>query len=197
MASKDRRTAKTTRAICQEVLTQMQVKKYRQLTVSGICEALDISRRTFYLHYTCMEDVFKQLFEEINAPLYDSFEAIIKQYTERNDDIRMVRDIFQLINETILRNRDYLTRIAFEPSYSAILMMHVNLMKDMIMQYMKQTRLESRLRKVYLDYYVSGILELYFQWYRDTSSMTLDEIRDFACSIIKADIEGFSPSAGR
>jgi len=43
--------------------------------------------------------------------------------------------------------------------------------------------------------YVSGILELYFQWYRGTSGMALDEIRDFAYNIIKTDIEGFSLSA--
>ena len=196
MAGRDRRTIKTTRAILGEVLDEMQVKKFNQLTISGICRALDISRRTFYLHFSCIEDVFKLLFEEINAPLYAGFDALQRQHAgQRPDDVQLVREIFNLINATIERNRDYLTRIAIEPSYGSIQMMHVNLMKDMIMQYLRKTPLESRMRKVYLDYFISGILELYMQWYRGVSALSLDDIRDFACSIIQIDMENLPMSA--
>ena len=66
----DRRIRKTKDAIKKTLLKQMLVLKYNELSVSGICEEADISRRTFYLHYQDIDDVFRQIFEEINAPLY-------------------------------------------------------------------------------------------------------------------------------
>ena len=52
----------------------------------------------------------------------------------------------------------------------------------------------SEIRRVYLDYYVAGILELYFQWYRHDHSLTLDDIRDYALGIINTDMEYFLPA---
>lgn len=59
MAGTDRRAVRTSRAIKEEVLRQMMKKKYQELTVAEICRSLDISRRTFYLHFLDIEDVFK------------------------------------------------------------------------------------------------------------------------------------------
>ena len=59
----DRRARKTTAAIREEVLKQMLGKKYSEMTVSEICEAADLSRRTFYLHYRDIDDVFAEIFE--------------------------------------------------------------------------------------------------------------------------------------
>ncbi len=192
MCREDRRRGKTSAAICREVLREIPLKKYSELTVSGVCRDLDISRRTFYLHFSTMEDVYKQIFEDINAPLYAGFEELKKKQAEKNekksDDVEMVREIFNLINDTIIRNQEYLARLAAEPSYSGIQTMHINLLKDMIREYMVSTGMEEHMRKVYLDYYVAGVLELYFQWYRGDSSMTLEEIRDFACRIIREDM---------
>lgn len=46
-------------------------------------------------------------------------------------------------------------------------------------------------RQVCLDYYVTCILELYFQWYRNETSLSLEDIRDFVLGIYEADQNGF------
>ena len=78
MAGSDRRTQKTVRAIKEELLRQMLYKKYNELTVSGICAALDISRRTFYLHFYGIDDVFEKIFDDINQPVYRKFGQLLK-----------------------------------------------------------------------------------------------------------------------
>lgn len=187
----DRRTRKTKKAIKDEVLRQMQTRSYGELTVTGICDALDISRRTFYLHYLDMADVFHHIFEEVNETLYEEFEALKARMEARpglEQDPGVVKEIFQIINDTIVRNQPYLRRIAMDDSYSWVLSLHVNLMKAMIKQYLVRTRLDSVLQDIYLDYYVAGVLELYFQWYRGAISLSLDEIRDFAFEVLQADL---------
>lgn len=196
MPRKDRRRGKTETAVCREVLRQMQLKKFNDLTVTGICDAIDISRRTFYIHFNSIDDVYKRLFEEINAPLYEGFDELRRKQAEKSggetDSVAMVREIFNLINSVIENNLAYLRRICVEPSYSGIQLMHIKLMKEMIKEYMLSTGIEKHLQQVYLDYYIAGILELYFQWYRGASIMSLEDIRDFACRIIKTDMDGLS-----
>lgn len=187
------RIAQTSSSIKQEVLKQMMTKKYNELTVTGICEALDLSRRTFYLHYYSIDDVFAKLFDEINEPLYRGFDALKKKqdHVQEEDRVFMLDEIFQLINNTISSHTDYLRRIATEPSYSAVQARHIALMKDMIREYLGTEKNASKIRNIYLDYYISGILELYFQWYRGTSLMSLDEIRQFAYHIMHTDMNYF------
>ena len=188
----DRRVRKTTKAIKQEVIRQMQKKKYDDLTVTDICAALDISRRTFYLHYMGIQDVFNDIFMEVNDPLYRSMVEVKERYGKQTEDMKkdpaMVREIFQMVNETISANVEYLRRLATEPSYRTILSMHEELLKELIRTYMDNTDIESGVRKIYLDYYISGVIELYTQWYRNVINLSLDEIRDFACELLEADI---------
>ena len=66
-------------------------------------------------------------------------------------------------------------------------------MKSMISSYLDQIHMSSDTRRIYLDYYVSGILELYFQWYSHETDLTLDEIREFALAVMKSDMKYFLP----
>jgi AcrR family transcriptional regulator len=193
----DRRIKKTTDAIKKELLKQMQTKTYNELTVTGLCDALNISRRTFYLHFYSIDDLFTKLFDDINEPLYREFEEFKKTHQNEDNlqnDSEMLKEIFRLINGTISRNTEYLKRIACEPSYSGVQARHISLMKDMIGQYLNMSGMESDIRRIYLDYYIAGILELYFQWYRGDIDFTLDEIRSFALQIMENDMTHFIPA---
>ena len=173
----------------------MMHKRYHELTVTGICSALDISRRTFYLHFTDMEEVFRHIFEEVNETLYAEFADLKSKLEKRGEDGQggeMIREILRIINATIMRNKAYLTRVAVEPSYGWVLAMHVNLMKEMVKQCLNQSGLADGMREVYLDYYIAGVLELYFQWYRGALSMTLDEIGEVANGLLLADLAYFA-----
>ena len=187
----DRRTRKTTDAIRTAVLQQMLSYKYNELTVSRICEAADISRRTFYLHYQDIDDVFSDIFDIINEPLYKGIEELEQNYIHGQNEDYELSVIFRLINQTIENNTAYLTRLACEPSYFHVQMRHITLMKNLINKHLKQSEDAKGIYTAYLDYYTSGILELYFQWYRHDYSLSLDDIRDFALNIIRADRQYF------
>lgn len=118
---------------------------------------------------------------------------MLKEYQDKDPDPQMISEIFQLINDTIERYTPYLTRIAAEPSYSAVQLRHIRLMKRMISSYLDQIHMSSDTRRIYLDYYVSGILELYFQWYSHETDLTLDEIRKFALAVMKSNMKYFLP----
>lgn len=193
MARTDRRVERTKRAIKEEVRRQMLRKKYQELTVTDICSELDISRRTFYVHYSGIEAVFGEIFEDVNAPLFEQFDQLKETYQagDASRDRSMVREILRLINEKMISNQEYLARIATEPSYAHQHLEYIQEMRSMISQALNNTDLESGLRKTYLDYFISGVLELYNQWYQGTTDLSLEEISDFACDLIRTDVKYF------
>lgn len=109
--------------------------------------------------------MFAEIFEIVNQPLYAGIEELEKNYVHGQDEDYELGEIFRLINRTIEDNTACLTRLATEPSYFHVQMRHVALMKKLINDHLKHDG-DSGIRTIYLDYYISGILELYMQWYR-------------------------------
>ncbi len=67
----DRRVART-RAMLQHALNSLILKKdYEAITIGDICEAANISRSTFYAHYTGKDDLKRRGFEHLRRLLSD------------------------------------------------------------------------------------------------------------------------------
>ena len=63
----DRRQRKTQRAIEREFIRLLQAKPLNKISVAEIVSEADISRSTFYLHYT---DIY-ELYDQINKGFLD------------------------------------------------------------------------------------------------------------------------------
>ncbi|CAN7384980.1 TetR/AcrR family transcriptional regulator [Pararhizobium sp. LjRoot235] len=53
----DRRVARTRRSLHQALISLILAKGYDPITVEEICEAANVGRSTFYLHYTSKDDL--------------------------------------------------------------------------------------------------------------------------------------------
>lgn len=62
---KTERASQQQSLICQGLVQLMLKRPYSVLTVSGICEAAAIPRRTFYYYFNCKEDVLTLLIEQL------------------------------------------------------------------------------------------------------------------------------------
>ena len=61
----DRRVLRT-KAVLQQALGSLIPKKgYEAVTIKDICEAARVSRSTFYVHYTCKDDLKRSGFEPL------------------------------------------------------------------------------------------------------------------------------------
>ncbi len=71
----DRRTRRTVNALQKSLIKFLLKKPLREITITELTEAADISRTTFYLHYTDISDLFSSLEDDI----YRRFEKIIHE----------------------------------------------------------------------------------------------------------------------
>ena len=162
---------------------------------------------SLYHFYKIVLPIGEKIFDDINQSIYQKFgelpnapasaaasEEPAGEDTVSSERTALIGKIFDLINATVRNHTDYLTSLSVEHSYNKIQAWHISLVKRMIFEHLSRTDMGSELRRIYLDYFVSGILELYFQWYRHDHSLTLDDIRDYALGIMNADIKYFLPT---
>lgn len=71
----DRRVSKSKHALKQALITLMDQKPFKRITISEIVELADLNRGTFYKHYQDKEDLLNDLINDVFSDLTDSYRA--------------------------------------------------------------------------------------------------------------------------
>jgi AcrR family transcriptional regulator len=79
MKKMDRRVKKTRTLLKNGLITLMQEKSIKEITVQELVDLVDINRSTFYLHYKDIYDLVEQLEQEV----FDSFKDLINNFGEK------------------------------------------------------------------------------------------------------------------
>ncbi|RIW28663.1 TetR/AcrR family transcriptional regulator [Bacillus salacetis] len=74
----DRRVVKSKRAMKDALISLMETKDFKTISVSDIVRSADLNRGTFYKHYQYKEDILKEIIEEITEDLFESYRTPYK-----------------------------------------------------------------------------------------------------------------------
>ena len=175
----DRRVLRTKKNIHQAFLQLLSEKSLSQITVKELSDLADINRKTFYMYYSNIEDIFAELEDELVLKLVHVFEKELFQ-KEMFDSY----SFFENLNRTIQEDID-LYRI----------LNHSDLLPHLI-QRAKNALIEVFFRKynipadsdneryiLYAEYAASGILSMYTNWFSSDSHMSLEELTRTAADI--------------
>ena len=175
----DRRVLRTKKNIRQAFLHLLSEKSLSQITVKELSDLADINRKTFYMYYSNIEDIFAELEDELVLKLVHVFEKELFQ-KEMFDSY----SFFENLNHTIQEDID-LYRI----------LNHSDLLPHLI-QRAKNALIEVFFRKynisadsdneryiLYAEYAASGILSMYTKWFSRDFHMSLEELTRTAAEI--------------
>ena len=175
----DRRVLRTKKNIRQAFLHLLSEKSLSQITVKELSNLADINRKTFYMYYSNIEDIFAELEDELVLKLVYVFEKELFQ-KEMFDSY----SFFENLNHTIQEDID-LYRI----------LNHSDLLPHLI-QRAKNALIEVFFRKynisadsdneryiLYAEYAASGILSMYTKWFSRDFHMSLEELTRTAAEI--------------
>ena len=175
----DRRVLRTKKNIRQAFLHLLSEKSLSQITVKELSNLADINRKTFYMYYSNIEDIFAELEDELVLKLVYVFEKELFQTEMFNS-----YSFFENLNHTIQEDID-LYRI----------LNHSDLLPHLI-QRAKNALIEVFFRKynisadsdneryiLYAEYAASGILSMYTKWFSRDFHMSLEELTRTAAEI--------------
>lgn len=181
----DRRMIKTKEAIRRALLCLLSQKDASHIKVSELTETAEISRKTFYLHYSCVDEALAELENEIEQQVVAELRAC--NFWENRYNLYSV---ISRVDQALKRNQDYSSYL--KNRYSRFFIMYR--LKDAI----KYTLLEMTRDKfpaeesdldVATDFAVSGVVSMYYEWLR-AQSITLKQLAEKADRLLSCGFGG-------
>lgn len=167
----DRRKIKTKAEIKNAYYKLIEKKSANKITVTEIAKAANIERKTFYLHYACIEDIYLDIENDFRETITSSLTKYISNEAETDR-------IFDELNKLILSNMNFFKAISRNDSYSFFLHMLENILTDAISIIAKEIYMvTSPNLSYYTKFYSAGIIKIYFDWLKGDSNLSIEDIR--------------------
>ncbi|MCR5461769.1 MAG: TetR/AcrR family transcriptional regulator [bacterium] len=168
----DKRVYKTKKAIRDAMLELILQYDYNKITVKMITDKANIGRKTFYLHYGCIEDVILDYKNTISLELEQS---INKNFFNTENDIH---NIFMDLTNLIKNNIEFYRRIAKNDTYFFMRNIFEQMLEEAINKiYFKSYKTDSTNVSYYSSFYAAGMTRLFFDYLKGSISISLDDVR--------------------
>lgn len=168
----DRRIEKTKHAIMDAYFDLIINEKKEKVTITQIAARANIDRKTFYLHYSCTEDIIKAFAMERIAELK---ELLVNEHFSR--DSFSVLHFFEILNQIVEHHLEVFRFISLNRAYAyffdQIKEMLIDIVVDIFRDYFDFSETEL---KMYADFYIAGIISVYMRWIHEDFPISTQEI---------------------
>lgn len=172
----DRRVQRTKNVIRNAFIELIQTKEYQSITITELSSMANIDRKTFYLHYSSIDDLLKEFLLEAADAVY----LLLKPSQPFNINIFFngLRNIMEG-NITFYRNISTTTSCIF----------FLNQCKNILKSFLKdsfyiKSGLTENIFDIYSEYFSAGIIGIYTNWFITNSEMSLIELADYAIDAV-------------
>lgn len=174
----DRRQIKTKKAIIAAFITLLQQKNISKITITELSKIADIDRKTFYLHYSSIED----LYNDLGTMLVSLVKEIIFEYSNEQ---KTPYQLFVAINDIISEKIDLFKSIAKNNDFSDFMMNIKDILSnELIRLYGKENTAASERFKLTAEFVASGTVAMYLRWLRGDADISMDELALLAAEMI-------------
>lgn len=174
----DLRVIRTKKAIRQTFRQMICEMDYSDITVRELCRRAMINRKTFYLHYSCLDDLLQELQDEAVS----QFLSQNPSFTSKSDIRKMIRSFFESAAEM--------------PDIYERILCSGTMMADEIFDKMMARRensqgalsTEDRLMSAW---FFTSVIQLYRAWVKDGKKIPLKQLTADAQQLICSGLDSF------
>ncbi len=174
----DKRIIKTKTAIKGALVKLLEKKKVEDISIVELTSLAGVNRKTFYLHYSDVDSVIK----EIENEFFSKMDKIIRAYDFNLDKL----DAYLYSITKAIVDDEYIHHIVTYTVYRRAIMLNVlKIINDHVNKNFNQNK--SLNFQYILDYNMYGSVNLLYIWLlKDTSSkMSIEELSTLQAKLIK------------
>lgn len=187
MSTTNKRVANTKKAISDALLSLLESKPKNKISIKELSEAAGINRKTFYAHYSCIEDVLLEMEDEIVTNISDFVKSCVINEYGMNPYI-----FIQFVHSVYLSNPAFFETIASERNYHYIAEKIKHVFKEQILETMNipdDKMLETNFQ---IEFYLSGITSVYVEWQRIGKPCAFEKVTEFLINTSMEEIKNIT-----
>ena len=176
------RTREAIRKAFEEMICEMD---YEQISIKELTERARINRKTFYLHYNSLDDLLRELQNEMAKNFIERTRGL-----ERPRDMDKITREFFLVSEGAGRLHE---RLMCSGSYHYISRRITNeIMSETWGADGKQKNVDPYVQNIIMTFVSQSTIEIYKQWIADGKKIPLEEIIALTTKLICDGVNGLA-----
>lgn len=185
----DRRVRRTKELLSRALFFLLETKNYQDISVKELCDAADVNRGTFYLHYKDIYDMVDQIEQDILA----QFEELISKHAPDSLDANpnpLIYDIFQFAME----NRTLYASLLGKNGDISFLLKIKKLFRERLIELYASTLPQEELThfEYFYHFAASGCIGLIEHWLLSETPESPEEMAALANDIITIGIRSLT-----
>ena len=183
----DLRVTKTKQALEEALLTLLQEKPLKSISITEICRLAKINRGTFYLHYGQIDDLFEEYYREIMKDLTDSYQEPYRHVDILNP--RKLNPSTIRIFHHIEKYKDFYHIVFSRTVPMSYYYLLFNQVQELLKRDMELT-LKSEVEPAMLSaYQANAILGLIIEWGRNDFRQQAEEMNRLLVRVLNIQVE--------
>ena len=180
----DLRILKTEEAIKNTFKDMIVEMPYEKITIKELCERALINRKTFYLHYSSIDDLLEEFQNEIAEEYFDR----IKDFDHIKEVDKIIKTFFLFSEEKGL----FYEKINCNSNYNYIQQQTNNKLSIKSKDNFQSIRnFDTEKQNIILSFVNSATLGIYRQWIKDGKKIPVEKIIDITTILIKTGLDKY------
>lgn len=168
----DKRVIKTKHAIFKAFVELLNEKDVNQITITDIAKKANINRKTFYNYYSDAYEVMEEI-ENLTVEAFINNIGTV-EFTNMAD---FLTEIFIKFTETVNKDLEFFNLLFKTNNRSFLIVKIVEALKKYVQKRIEESNeLDMRRFEVVSNFYLSGVLSVYMNWFMNNYDQSIEEI---------------------
>lgn len=175
----------------QALFELLEIKDFRDISISEICRKARVNRSTFYAHYENLSDLLEETEERLMSHFFNRFYA--KQTTNglslsKENHLFATTEYIRPYLEYVKENRKLFTTYLKHAKEFRVDKIYRHLLKEVFAPALKERGIDNEILMSYLaKYYLSGIHAITMNWVERDCIDEINTVCDIILMCVKAD----------
>ena len=171
------------------LITLLETKEFEYISIKEICHIANVNRSTFYLHYSNMNDLLEETIKSLNLSFNSHFNSRENENTiiskDNLEDLLLINDdnLIPYLN-FIKENKNIYKVLKNHPQLFNANKTYEQMFRKLFVTIMNRFGLDEKWHKYLMDFYISGLTSIVFDWVYDDCKIPVQEVSDFIKGLI-------------